>query len=114
MVRPRKVIELLPCPFCDGPPCLDAQETTTGLPVFARHRRKEHEHFSAVVWCHECGCQGPVQDSLSIGVFEDLHLTVDQLLRRAARHWNDRHAKARALYNSAQLRGLNQYPRGTG
>lgn len=104
-------ITLNPCPFCEGPPNVSAFDDITGVMVYAGHRRKEDEGYNAYVWCHDCGCQGPNQNSTSISIFEGRQLTVGQLLHRAVVQWNSRHSQARELYDASLVDGLCQYPR---
>lgn len=88
-----------------------AREVFSKNEVFPGHRRKDEEAFEAHVWCHDCGAQGPSQDSLNISIFERLDLTVGQLMMRAAREWNARHNNARPCYDAGEQEGLNLYPR---
>ncbi|HDS1693812.1 TPA: Lar family restriction alleviation protein [Pseudomonas putida] len=107
-------IKLAPCPFCEGPPCISAFDFVTNSPVAIDRPQTEYfdEDYSAHVWCHDCGAQGPNIDSCSLSTFEHiLDLTVLDVMRIAAERWNDRHAKARHLYDAGNADGMNLFPR---
>ncbi|MCG6540192.1 Lar family restriction alleviation protein [Pseudomonas sp. KSR10] len=107
-------ITMAPCPFCEGPPCVIAKDYMTGKEVEFDRPLDEYseENYSAYVWCHECGAQGPVIDSCTLGIFEGLHdLTVMAVARIAVERWNERGSKARACYDGGAKDGLNLFPR---
>lgn len=107
-------IKLTPCPFCEGPPCVEARDEH-GNEIGEGHQfdaDDNHPWFSAHVWCHDCGARGPSIDTLSLGTFEHLYdLQVVDVMRIAVERWNDRHAKARACYDAGERQGLNLWPR---
>ncbi|MFV3314098.1 Lar family restriction alleviation protein [Pseudomonas sp. NY15374] len=107
-------IKLAPCPFCEGPPCIDGFDFITGKPVADDRPQSQDsdEYYSAHVWCHDCGARGPGIDSCTLGTFEHrFGLTVFEVMQIAAERWNHRHANARPIYDSGDARGLNLFPR---
>lgn len=111
MIEP---IKIAPCPFCEGPPCVMARDFLTRVEVMIdRPQSKDFdEDYSAHVWCHECGAQGPDIDSCELGIFEHIYdLTVADVMRIAVERWNDRHTKARNCYDAGEGEGLNMFPR---
>ena len=107
-------IKLAPCPFCEGPPCISAFDFVTNSPVSIHRPQTEcfDEDYSAYVWCHDCGAQGPTIDSCSLSTFEHIFdLTVIDVMRIAAERWNGRHAEARQAYDAGDADGLNLFPR---
>lgn len=107
-------IKMAPCPFCEGPPCITAGDFVTGQLVAMDRPQTEgfDEAYSAHVWCHECGAQGPSIDSVSLSTFEQIYdLTVADVVRIAVERWNDRNAKARKCYDAGEAEGLNMFPR---
>lgn len=113
MIEP---IKMAPCPFCEGPPCITAQDYLTGALVDEDHRcdpdAEEWPDFEAHVWCHECGATGPRVDSVSLGMAEPLRgFEVADVIRIAIEHWNERHNRVRSAYDHADHNGLNLFPR---
>lgn len=109
-----KQITIAPCPFCEGPPCVIAKDYMTGKEVEFDRPLDDYseESYSAHVWCHECGAQGPQIDSCTLGIFEGLHdLTVMDVSRIAVERWNERGNKARGCYDGGAKDGLNLFPR---
>ena len=107
-------IKMSPCPFCEGPPCIIAQDFVTGDGVAMDRPQTENfdEAYSAHVWCHDCGAQGPNIDSCTLSTFEHIHdLTVANVMRIAVERWNDRSAKARNCYDAGEAEGLNMFPK---
>lgn len=107
-------IKLAPCPFCEGPPCVTAYDFLTEELVDMDRPQTDFfdEHYSAHVWCHECGAQGPEIDTCSLSTFEHIHdLTVADVMRIAAERWNDRSTKGRGCYDAGESEGLNLFPR---
>lgn len=108
-------IKMAPCPFCEGPPCVEARDEA-GTEIFEGHQfdaDDEHPCFSAHVWCHDCGARGPNIETLTLGCFEQMYdLQVADVMRIAVERWNDRHAQARACYDAGEREGLNLWPRG--
>lgn len=105
-------IELAPCPFCGGPPCVSIRLIMpAGRPV----RLNAGEQFMipaegcsgrGYVWCHECGAEGPGADGL---VYDDEDS--DELKRQAGQLWNRRDARHLDLYIAGHAEGLQQFPR---
>lgn len=88
------MIDLLPCPFCEGPPVVVCYEGTAG------------DGSESHVFCHECGSQGPtIQDFVYSP--EDLRA----LGTMAATAWNGRTNRSRDLYDSSVRAGRASYPR---
>jgi hypothetical protein len=105
-------IELAPCPYCGGPPCVSIKLTMpAGRPVSlsvgeAFKIPDEGCSGRAYVWCHECGSQGPGADGL---VYADEDS--DCLKRQAGELWNRRDSRHLGLYISGHAEGLQMYPR---
>ena len=109
-----EAIKMAPCPFCEGPPCVIAHDFMTGEVMAMDRPQTEHfdEAYSAHVWCHSCGAQGPLIDTCSLGTFEHIHdLKVADVMRIAVEHWNGRDSKARNCYDAGEGEGLNVWPR---
>jgi hypothetical protein len=107
-------IRMSPCPFCEGPPCIDGFDFVTGesLPDDHPHDIEHGQDYSAHVWCHDCGARGPNIESLTLSTFEHLYdLSLMDVMRIAAQRWNDRNAKARDCYDAGEKNGLNMFPR---
>jgi hypothetical protein len=107
-------IKMAPCPFCEGPPCVDVRDFVTGVELAMDRPQTEEfdEAYVAHVWCHDCGAQGPNIDSCALSTFEHIHdLTVADVMRIAVERWNDRNAKARNCYDAGEAEGLNMFPR---
>ncbi|MCS5516552.1 hypothetical protein NWF32_21075 [Pseudomonas qingdaonensis] len=78
--------------------------------------RPQTEHFDEDYSAHVCAMtavrRGPNIDSCSLSTFEHIFdLTVLDVMRIAAERWNDRHAKARSLYDAGDNERLNLFPR---
>lgn len=107
-------IKLAPCPFCEGPPCVVHKDWVSGADVALDRPQNEDfdEAYEAYIWCHECGAQGPIINSCSLGTFEQIYdLRVVDVARIAAERWNERHNKARPCYEAGEEEGLNLFPR---
>lgn len=107
-------IKMTPCPFCEGPPCIEGVDFITGkdLPEDHPHDEDSDQDYRAYVWCHDCGAQGPNIDSLTLSTFEHIYdLSLMDVMRIAAQRWNDRNNKARACYDAGDKEGLNIFPR---
>ena len=107
-------IKMSPCPFCEGPPCITGEDFITGqsLPADHPHDEDADQSYTAYVWCHECGAEGPCIDTISLRTFEQIYdLSLMDMMRIAAQRWNDRNNKARACYDAGDKEGLNIFPR---
>ena len=107
-------IKMAPCPFCEGPPSIDGFDFVTGreLPDDHPHDEDSDQAYKAHVWCHDCGARGPDIDSVTLSTFEQIYdLSLMDIMRIAAEHWNDRNAKARNCYDAGEKEGLNMFPR---
>lgn len=107
-------IKLAPCPFCEGPPCVEHTDHMTGkdVPLDRPQNEEGDECYQAYVRCHDCGAQGPSIDSITLGIFEHMYdRTVMDVARIAAERWNERHNRARSCYDAGQEKGLNLFPR---
>lgn len=109
-------IKMAPCPFCEGPPCIIAQNVFTRALVDEDHRcdpeAEEWPDFESHVWCHDYGAQGPEVDSIKLGLCEQLYdLEARDVMRAAVERWNDRGTKARNCYDAGEAEGLNMFPR---
>lgn len=107
-------IKMAPCPFCEGPPCVIAHDfVTRDLVAMDRPQTEDFsEDYSAHVWCHDCGAQGPEIDTVGLSTFEHVFdLTVAEVMLIAVERWNDRNAKARNCYDAGEAEGQNLFPR---
>jgi len=101
-------IKMLPCPFCEGPPC---EMVENEHPHYGQAERLDDygddgKYVSAYVFCHECGAQGESE--------EDFIFTgegYDEMERRACERWNRRDNRNRNLYDGGEEKGLNFHPR---
>lgn len=104
---PEGKIEMVPCPFCEGPPVPIATNAIAGGVVRDEDLPAEDGlSVEAYVFCHECGAQGPMVDGLALDK-EDC----DRMTREAAEAWNLRNARHRDLFDAGERDGLNVYPR---
>jgi hypothetical protein len=105
--------ELLPCPFCEGPPVPIVQRTLS--PGGAAPLKDDYEDedpelgglmVKAFVFCHECGARGPYFDPV-------IETRADYYAAEAegVRLWQERNARHRNLFDSSEERELNVYPR---
>ncbi|WP_312800023.1 Lar family restriction alleviation protein [Pseudomonas sp.] len=90
-----------PCPFCEGPPCIQVKDSITGNKLYAG-QCEEGVSMTSYVWCHECAARGPEVDSDNLAIFENKHdLTFDEMEQLAVQKWNDRHNRSRHLYEKS-------------
>jgi uncharacterized protein YbaR (Trm112 family) len=100
-------MKLLPCPFCEGPPVLHVRNSETHAMIFRPAPDSDDGEFmEALVFCHECGTQGPCSEEI---VCTDSEIDAIQL--SAAKLWNQRDARHRGMYDSGEARGLCEHPR---
>lgn len=95
-------MKLLPCPFCQGPPCLTAHLRSGKIFEGRKRYPSEGLDLYANIWCHECGAQGPREDG-----FMSSDEDVEALKIIAAQLWNRRDDRHRSLYDD----GMAKYPR---
>lgn len=110
----KEQIRILPCPFCEGPPCVTVRDYMTRelVDIGQPYDEAGEEDYSAEVWCHECGAQGPAIDSCSLGIFEKRYdLSAGDVARIAVERWNIRAGHHRELYDAGEEEGLNLFPR---
>ena len=106
-------VELLPCPFCGGPPAPFHETRRVRWPLtFWRRlfRPEDFAHVKAYVFCHECGAESPSVD----GYLEPPEVLADllpELMARAVLAWNTRNTRHAHLYEANGRFGYNQYPR---
>jgi Restriction alleviation protein Lar len=97
---------LLPCPFCEGPPVVIVRNSETQVMIDRpAPESNEDEFIEALVFCHECGAQGPHADE--VVCMDD---EIDGIELRAAELWNQRDARHRSMYDSGVERGLCGLP----
>lgn len=99
---------LLPCPFCEGPPCPVVVRVLNGGGCFPDSELAGDDGLfvKAYVFCHECGANGPAVDDIAFDREQ-----CNALERRAVELWQERGNKNRNLYDSGERQGLNEYPR---
>lgn len=104
----RLVRQLLPCPFCGGPPKPIAMRLLHPYGAFPDSELDSEDGLQvrAVVFCHECGAEGQDEDGTC---FEPSD--VDALLAVACDQWNRRDQRHADLYESSAADGLNCWPR---
>jgi hypothetical protein len=99
-------VDLLPCPFCQGPPVAC---DTTQRGDWEGYGAGEGQLVEAFIFCHECGAQGPTCEDLCAIPDE-----VADLKRQSALAWNQRDARHRGLFEANASKQLNVYPRADG
>lgn len=105
-MTPTQAVKMLPCPFCEGPPCINAHLINHRIFYGRTRYPPDGIYIYARVWCHECGTDGPrVRDFVCSD--ED----VEALKLLAAELWNRRDNRHRSMYDSGEARGLIDYPR---
>lgn len=89
-------VTVLPCPFCQGPPVPFSQADNHGL----------FDGYTAHVFCHECGAEGPYVEGIDCDADE-----VAELVNKAVLLWNARNDRHRSMYDGGTTEGLNLHPR---
>lgn len=103
-------VEMMPCPFCGGPPCVDAFAINRRRRFHGQKRYSSNGKFiRARAWCHECGATGGSVDDI---VFSNDD--VIKLKRKAAELWNIRDSHNQGMFVSSAAEKLNFYPRPDG
>lgn len=101
-------IDLLSCPFCEGPPCPIVQNDTVnrGAARLLDDYGQDGLYVRAFVFCHECGALGPAHDAL-------IYDREDYFAAEAAgvRLWQERDSRHRVMFDDGNAAGLNVYPR---
>ncbi len=104
----REIVQLVPCPFCEGPPCVIVQNDTSarGVAPIQEDYGVDGIPVSAFVFCHECGATGPARD---VNIFDrEDYLTAEAA---AVALWQTRDARHRPMFDAGANEGLNLYPR---
>jgi Restriction alleviation protein Lar len=101
-----EAVKMQPCPFCEGPPCLTTHLINRRIFEGLHHYPPDGIYIYAVVWCHECGVDGPRAKD-----FVCSDSDVEALKRTAIELWNQRDNRHRGMYDSGDARGLTEYPR---
>jgi hypothetical protein len=102
----QETLILLPCPFCEGPPCLFARFLMRSEPCLGELPPSDDGHFiAAFIFCHECGAESPSADEI---VYDSEDMSA--LERQAAELWNQRDNRHRDLYDANRAEGRCQYP----
>lgn len=100
-------ILLVPCPFCEGPPVPIVQNAIGGgAAPLQDDYGDEGLDVSAIVFCHECGAEGPAHDCTIYD--RDEYFEAEA---QGVRLWQERGANNRDLYDAGESVGLNLYPR---
>lgn len=99
---------LIPCPFCEGPPCPIVQNDTPnrGAAPLLDDYGDDGLDAKAFVFCHECGAEGPAAEEVIYDRRDYFALEA-----KGVRFWQDRGNRHRDLYDGGQAEGLNLYPR---
>lgn len=98
-------MKLLPCPFCEGPPCISAHEYLGGAMWRDEAYPDDGIFLEAQVWCHECGAHGPKAEKIACD-----HDDYVALETEACELWNQRDNRNRDCYDGGEAEGLNEYP----
>jgi hypothetical protein len=99
---------LLPCPFCEGPPCPIVQHMRywKGVAPLWDDYGAEGMDVSAMVFCHDCGAEGPRHEAT---IFDrDDYFRAEA---EAVKLWQQRDKRGRPCYDAGEPEGLNLYPR---
>lgn len=100
-------IKLLPCPFCEGPPCpIVVRGLGGGVFPDSELEGPDGLDIDAHVYCHECGAQGETFHGIAYDR-EDCR----DLERKAVEAWQARDARHRNLYDAGESDQHNLYPR---
>jgi hypothetical protein len=93
-IKDQRSAVLKPCPFCGGPPVPFLRNTTTRAPLdFKEIVAADDGIFaSALVFCHECGCDGPAIEGLVFSVGG-----AQRLRDGAVRRWQERGGDGRSM-----------------
>ncbi|OVZ93080.1 hypothetical protein CBW54_03105 [Yersinia kristensenii] len=94
-----KATELIPCPFCSGPPVTFMRELLSNRPIFVPIDidLPEDGVFTEVyVFCHECGATSEPIDGI---IYSDYDLI--PLINEARAKWNLRDKRHIELYQAA-------------
>lgn len=87
-----------PCPFCEGPPVAFVKN---GLyPYGAAPKQDDYGdeglNVSGLVFCHECGANGPEHDDLIFNKQD-----YDRALQAGIALWEGRDSRHRSLYDAS-------------
>jgi hypothetical protein len=107
-IADRRPVKMLPCPFCEGPPCPIVQNDSPrrgGAPLLDDYGH-DGLHVRAFVFCHECGADSP--DVTGTIYDREDYMAIE---RQAVGLWQKRDARHRALYDGGEAEQLNVYPR---
>ena len=100
-------MKLLPCPFCEGPPCPSVTRAIGGGMFHDSELIGDDGlYVTAHVFCHECGVKGPY-----VMKHAYCRADCDDIEREVVDLWQERSRKNRNLYDGGELDGLNEYPR---
>lgn len=103
-------LQMPPCPFCGGPPVpIVTVYPHAGVVPAGRLPSTAPLSVEAYTFCHECGAEGPrVQNDDWLTYHEvTTEAECDELERKAAVLWSERHGRGAACY----VAELAQYPR---
>jgi hypothetical protein len=103
-------IIMIPCPFCAGPPVLIYQwldkDGRWGSAIPVPIESHDGHYLKVWVFCHECGCDGPVADDICCDQEE-----FEELKKQALDNWNRRDERHKELYTVNLAEGRSRYPR---
>ncbi len=89
-------MKMKPCPFCEGPPVAFVKRAL--YPYGQATRQDDYgddgSYVCGVVFCHECGAQGPSHDEVLI--FD--RTGYERVLQEAIALWEVRDDRHRSLY----------------
>jgi hypothetical protein len=107
-IADHRTVKLLPCPFCEGPPCPLVQNGLFpgGAALLLDNYGPEGLYVRAFVFCHECGADSP--DVTGTIYDREDYAAIE---RQAVGLWQKRDARHRCMYDGGEAEGLNLYPR---
>ena len=93
-----KATDLIPCPFCAGPPVTLERDILEGKPLSIPEEWPEDGAFvGVVVFCHECGAQG--EEAEGVVHLDSCFL---DLVNQSRQNWNTRNKRHHDLFESSR------------
>lgn len=98
MSRLIKATDLIPCPFCAGPPVTFVRNVTEGKPLDIPMAWPEDGVFvEAEVFCHECGANG--EEARGVVYFDSCFFG---LVNQSRQNWNARNKRHEELFDASR------------
>ena len=93
-----KATDLIPCPFCAGPPATFVRNVTEGKSLDIPADWPEDGVFvEAEVFCHECGANG--EEACGVVYFDSCFFS---LVNQSRQNWNTRNQRHHDLFESSR------------